>query len=219
MNADGYVSTGQGILSANMFAYCENNPVMKKDPSGKCAILLFTVYFVAFFVQLVKRNAEAAARPKVTLPMKSEDYRDDSQYASYGVRREGGRTHKGIDFYPSDSKNDKKFGADGTPKNVYAMADGTVIEYKKNFYAGTAAVVIDHGDFIALYGEISSDLRKGDTVTQGQYVGIMKRSQENTLMLHLEIFVGGYGNYTKAAKYRVNPTYAYSLPEFWGVVR
>ena len=27
LNADGYISTGQGILSYNMFAYCENNPV------------------------------------------------------------------------------------------------------------------------------------------------------------------------------------------------
>ena len=34
LNADGYVSTGQGILSANMFAYCGNNPVMHVDPTG-----------------------------------------------------------------------------------------------------------------------------------------------------------------------------------------
>lgn len=36
MNADGYVSTGQGILSANMFAYCGNNPVAFVDPRGMC---------------------------------------------------------------------------------------------------------------------------------------------------------------------------------------
>ena len=34
LNADGYVSTGQGILSQNMFAYCENNPVNRIDPNG-----------------------------------------------------------------------------------------------------------------------------------------------------------------------------------------
>ena len=27
LNADGYVSTGQGILGYNMFAYCNNNPI------------------------------------------------------------------------------------------------------------------------------------------------------------------------------------------------
>ncbi len=34
INADGYVSTGQGILGNNMFAYCGNNPVNRVDPTG-----------------------------------------------------------------------------------------------------------------------------------------------------------------------------------------
>ena len=34
INADGYVATGQGVLSGNMFAYCRNNPVILIDPSG-----------------------------------------------------------------------------------------------------------------------------------------------------------------------------------------
>ncbi len=35
INADGYVSTGQGILGYNMFAYCGNNPVNCVDPTGE----------------------------------------------------------------------------------------------------------------------------------------------------------------------------------------
>ena len=35
ISADVYVSTGQGLLSANMFAYCENNPVNRADNGGK----------------------------------------------------------------------------------------------------------------------------------------------------------------------------------------
>jgi len=35
LNADALVSTGQGILGNNMFAYCGNNPVNFYDPSGK----------------------------------------------------------------------------------------------------------------------------------------------------------------------------------------
>ena len=34
INADGYVSTGQGLLSYNMFAYCENDPINRSDASG-----------------------------------------------------------------------------------------------------------------------------------------------------------------------------------------
>ena len=34
INADALVSTGQGILGNNMFAYCGNNPVNCSDPTG-----------------------------------------------------------------------------------------------------------------------------------------------------------------------------------------
>lgn len=35
INADRYASTGTGLLSYNMFAYCQNNPVNYSDPSGE----------------------------------------------------------------------------------------------------------------------------------------------------------------------------------------
>ena len=38
INADIYVSTGQGLLGNNMFAYCRNNPVCRKDISGAADI-------------------------------------------------------------------------------------------------------------------------------------------------------------------------------------
>ena len=34
LNADALVSTGQGVLGNNMFAYCRNNPVSRKDAAG-----------------------------------------------------------------------------------------------------------------------------------------------------------------------------------------
>ena len=38
INADSYASTdATGLLSANMFAYCENDPVNRSDPSGELA--------------------------------------------------------------------------------------------------------------------------------------------------------------------------------------
>lgn len=38
INADGYVSTGQGLNGNNMYAYCNNNPVMYVDPNGEFLI-------------------------------------------------------------------------------------------------------------------------------------------------------------------------------------
>ncbi len=34
LNGDAYMSTGQGILGNNMFAYCQNNPVLYADHAG-----------------------------------------------------------------------------------------------------------------------------------------------------------------------------------------
>ena len=47
INADGYVSTGQGVLGNNMFAYCGNNPVNRKDPTGQFWITALIVTAVA----------------------------------------------------------------------------------------------------------------------------------------------------------------------------
>ena len=38
INADGLVSTGQGVLGYNMYAYCGNNPVNRADPTGEFGI-------------------------------------------------------------------------------------------------------------------------------------------------------------------------------------
>ena len=35
INSDGYVSTGQGVLGNNMFAYCGKNPVNRVDHTGQ----------------------------------------------------------------------------------------------------------------------------------------------------------------------------------------
>ena len=40
-NADGYVSTGQSFIGCNMYAYCNNNPVIFKDLSGNRAIFTY----------------------------------------------------------------------------------------------------------------------------------------------------------------------------------
>ena len=36
LNADAYVYAGQGLVGFNMFAYCNNNPILGYDPCGTC---------------------------------------------------------------------------------------------------------------------------------------------------------------------------------------
>ena len=46
INADAYASTGQGIIGNNMFAYCDNNPANKIDPSGTCGYVAGTTFWM-----------------------------------------------------------------------------------------------------------------------------------------------------------------------------
>ena len=52
INADGYIYNGQGILGCNMFAYCNNNPVMFSDPTGE-SITISTIILIISIVAAV----------------------------------------------------------------------------------------------------------------------------------------------------------------------
>ena len=49
INADGYASTGQGVLGNNMFAYCNNGAVVFCDPCGTIAVAFSLNYDLTFF--------------------------------------------------------------------------------------------------------------------------------------------------------------------------
>ena len=59
LNADALVATGQGMHGNNMFAYCNNNPVMYVDPTGHSLVdiiikianrfVINTIYFIRGF--------------------------------------------------------------------------------------------------------------------------------------------------------------------------
>jgi murein DD-endopeptidase MepM/ murein hydrolase activator NlpD len=101
----------------------------------------------------------------------------------FGASRDSGaRAHAGIDIHYSN----------GAGIAVYAMESGKVIEYISNFYGGTSAIAVQHaGGSVARYCEISTSLRKGDTVTKGQQIAkITKNNQGGDTMLHLELYLG-----------------------------
>ncbi len=74
INADSYASTGTGLLSYNMFAYCGNNPVNNSYPSGTAFLVGEGVPFggiggVLAGIQIgVDAVNQATVDPKTPLP-------------------------------------------------------------------------------------------------------------------------------------------------------
>jgi len=60
LNADLYTTTGQTVLSTNMFAYCENNPIIYSDSDGYLADAAFAdVPLMAYLAELLAAIAVA----------------------------------------------------------------------------------------------------------------------------------------------------------------
>lgn len=102
--------------------------------------------------------------------------------ARFGTSRNG-RTHAAVDISVKNG---------GGRTEVYAMADGVVMEYCPDFYYGTSSVGIRNTDGSVLrYCEISTPLRNGDTVAQGQLIGTLEANyHDGDSMLHLELYLG-----------------------------
>ncbi|GEM_PF-1828015 len=64
LNADGYISTGQGMLGTNLFAYCGNNPVNRFDPTGKSWVsTIVAVIVIVATVVAILTNFESMPTP------------------------------------------------------------------------------------------------------------------------------------------------------------
>lgn len=102
---------------------------------------------------------------------------------SFASCRDGcARRHAGADLY----------GEVGRP--IYAVADGTVLDFYA-FYLGTYALVVDHGDFIVRYGEITSRLGPGVSIgkriLRGQRIAEVGNLDGLDInMLHFERYSG-----------------------------
>jgi murein DD-endopeptidase MepM/ murein hydrolase activator NlpD len=96
-------------------------------------------------------------------------------------RSNGLRAHAGCDLYFEK----------GTL--IHSIADGTVIRGPYPFYCQTFALEVDHGDFLARYGEIQAKtaVKEGDRVHAGQQiakVGHLIGIQVPSDMLHFELY-------------------------------
>lgn len=104
----------------------------------------------------------------------------------FGASRDNGRKHAACDLIARP----------GTP--VLAVDHGTVL-YRGPFYLGTYQLVVDHGHFVARYGEVDKEkrvkgVRKGTAVKPGEVIAYVGRLK----MLHFEMYRGTEsGNLTR----------------------
>ncbi len=90
INADGYVSTGQGLIGYNMFAYCGNNPVNRVDPTGEVwwVVAVVAVVIVACTVVMSscssKSSSNSATQTLANAPDLDIDTATSGSYNCYG---------------------------------------------------------------------------------------------------------------------------------------
>ena len=104
INADGYVSTGQGMLGNNMFAYCNNNPVMFVDPTGE---------WPKWIKNIASKISSFFASPKQVNETDPSSH-DDNRRPNTG---EPGST------YTAPNGDSRTYGPDGTPEHDYDHND------------------------------------------------------------------------------------------------
>ena len=99
---------------------------------------------------------------------------------TFASSRGGGkRAHAGLDFVaPHGTK-------------VYAITSGTVRRVAPFFENTWAVEVVNDDGSILRYCEISTSLKEGDRVNQGDLMGTIVRAEESkTEMLHMEVYYG-----------------------------
>ncbi|MBR6675959.1 MAG: peptidoglycan DD-metalloendopeptidase family protein [Clostridia bacterium] len=162
LNADGLVSTGRGIDGFNMFAYCNNNPVMFVDPngdfSGAFSVAFGPLRYPMFIEYVYEITKKLSAR---VMPIEGGTFKDD---------------------YPDYENSDEFHGARdieapiGTP--VHAAFTGTVIECEEHKSYGKNVVIksiIDGQEYITVYAHLQEetyiDWDVGTVIIAGDTIG------------------------------------------------
>ena len=77
INADGYISTGQGILGYNMYAYCGNNPVNYVDYSGTSPLGIVMLFVLGLGTVILLTSC--GVKDIVELGQATEEFSEDLQ--------------------------------------------------------------------------------------------------------------------------------------------
>ena len=186
LNADGYASTGQGIVGHNMFAYCNNNPVMNVDYTGGCPVGFvgpcpgpgrcksWSGFFGAGYTSNIRKNQEESLTPEI-LPIKVKQGRtqntvisskgDSSRPVSVRathISNKPERSSVGIIINISKFSLDVSLGLDDIGMTG-AWTDGDI----SNSF-GISASLLDFG----VKGEYATTVSKWDVISETNYTNV-----------------------------------------------
>jgi murein DD-endopeptidase MepM/ murein hydrolase activator NlpD len=149
------------------------------------------LFFKAFHLRGEKEiESERITLPREKVKIFPLPFRPDESYTEsprkFGANRnKGKRLHAGCDLYAPE----------GT--KIYAIADGKVTLGPYEFYKGTQAIELDHGDSIVRYTEIqkaANGIAIGSSVIAGQLIAYSGKItfDDGTVMqmLHFELYSG-----------------------------
>ena len=209
LNADGLVSTGTGLSSYNMFAYCNGNPVMLKDSDGNCPTSSAEIrnrivdpeneeYDCSCGKVLTGKDVLRALRSEQwggkVMPVQGVT---SINYNDYPVYQSTGGPHRGTDIS----------GAYGA--NVYSVGKGTVIEVNQNITYNTyendaineigwnsygTFVRVQYDGFVVVYAHLSGvNVKPGQDVLPWDTIGYLGNTG-NAEVVHLHFEVNDANN-------------------------
>ena len=139
-------------------------------------------------LEKLEKNARDIPAENLLVPLFPFPVRPNASYSAQGrafrANRTTTRLHAACDMLFPVS----------TP--IRAMADGKVVRASYLFYSGTDALEVDHGTFIARYGEILPGSvphgldQVGATISRGEMIASVGRLNSGSSMLHLELYSG-----------------------------
>ena len=182
INADAFVSTGQGITGYNMFAYCGNNPVLYKDTTG-------TRYEISagggggnielgngWYYRIEPAKTTTRTKRHIHVWNKKNEYIQNDDGSPHDKRRgEKGKipkwlNNKLIEKAGWDYNGNRKFFFEGTSCIYYeegiqySFPDGTIISRSYNPYLQTW-YSIDSYEGVYFRGDITSPSNSHTTHT------------------------------------------------------
>ena len=212
LNADSHIDTGTGVNGTNMFAYCNNNPVI--DPTGEAttSIQSFLNKLTSFIKSISKllsifSGASGTNSNNAVWPMSNlYNHRITSRW---GYRLYDKNHHHGIDIR-ADNK---------TP--VLAVTDGKVVEIDRNHLTSQGNyIVLEHSmngvtfytRYMHLYS-IQSSLKTGTKVAMGEQIALSGTTAqgEHTVDPHLHFQIQ-FEN-TNSRSQTVNPYNKYHFDD------